>query len=99
MMHWTFDVIIFLCSEVSLYIAYVYLTNLSVISVMVSVIHVLAICLTFVRLCHRYNISRLWWDDCIAAVAGIIDCVAIVDLWVGDVESSEEFNNQIIPFF
>lgn len=82
-------------SEVSLD---VYLTDPSVVSVSVTFIHVLAICVTYLRLYHRYNISRLWWDDCVAAVAGIIDCVAVVDVIVGDVKTSEEINNQIILF-
>ena len=70
-----------------------------VVSVTVSFINILAICVTFLRLYHRYNISRLWWDDCIAAVAAIMDWVALVNLWVGDDETSEVINIHIIPFF
>lgn len=88
-------------SEVSLYIVYVYLTNPgpSVVSVTVSFVNLLAIFVTSLRLYHRYNISRLWWDDCIAAVAGIMDGVALINLWVGDDEPSEAINIQIIPVF
>ena len=70
-----------------------------VVSVTVSFINILAICVTSLRLYHRYNISRLWWDDCIAAVAAIMDWVALVNLWVGDDETSEVINIQIITFF
>ena len=77
-------------SEVSLYIIDVYPADSSVVSVIVTLIHVLAIWVTCLRLYHRYKISRLWWDDCVAAVAGIVDCVAVIDVWVGDARSSEE---------
>jgi len=63
----------------------------SFIRIIITVIHVLAILLTCLRLYHRYSISRLWWDDCSAAVAGIIDCVAILDLWLGNVDSNKNF--------
>ncbi|KAF8806897.1 hypothetical protein BYT27DRAFT_7101075 [Phlegmacium glaucopus] len=52
-------------------------------SVCVTIIHIFAICLTFLRLFHRHNISRLWWDDYLAALASIVDCGAIIDLWLG----------------
>ena len=91
-------------SEVSLYIVDVFYIIISlilpfVVSVTVSFINILAICVTSLRLYHRYNISRLWWDDCIAAVAAIMDLVALLNLWVGDEESGEAVNIQIIPFF
>lgn len=97
-MIWTFNATAFFSSEWDFVVVYRKCLSLwqSVVSVTISGINLLAICLTIVRLYHRYNISRLWWDDCVAAVAGIMDCVAILVFWVGNVESesSEEINNQ-----
>jgi len=68
------------------------------LGITVSLINITAICITSLRLYHRYNISRLWWDDCIAAVAGIMDCVALLNLWVGlrDDESNNQFAELIV---
>jgi len=73
-------------------------TGFLVFSVIVTVIHGLAICLTSLRLYHRYKISRLWWDDCVAAVAGIIDCVVILDLWAGDNRPKNISSELIVRF-
>ncbi|KAF8879482.1 hypothetical protein BD779DRAFT_1446895 [Infundibulicybe gibba] len=47
-----------------------------------SVFHVLAISSTAFRLSQRYASQRMWYDDYVALVAVIMDCIFFVALHV-----------------
>lgn len=48
---------------------------------MLTAIHVTGIGLTVFRFRYRAKTQRLWWDDWIALLAMLVDCVYITILW------------------
>ncbi|KAH6891833.1 hypothetical protein BKA70DRAFT_1201425 [Coprinopsis sp. MPI-PUGE-AT-0042] len=50
--------------------------------VCVTVLHVVAICSTVLRVRIRWKDARLWWDDYVAAATALVDVVFVITYWL-----------------
>lgn len=53
-----------------------------VFTVVITVLHVVAISSTVFRLCHRIRNRQLWWDDYVTIIPLMLDCVYVGVIWM-----------------
>ncbi|KAN0085658.1 hypothetical protein V8E55_006792 [Tylopilus felleus] len=72
--------------------------TVSALLILATLFHSLALILTLFRLCFRYCIGRLWWDDFWAALALCCDAVCMVAVWTLTAPvDSPYFNSEALP--